>query len=92
MWSPDVAVSHTINVLADLIEPGWAECVSVCVLHVHDIRFIYFFGGRGGGSAGWVLILHCELGDRGVRGELKQRDGLHLSARPTLKWPSLRID
>lgn len=46
----------------------------------------------GGGSAGWVLDRHGEIGDGGVRGELKQKDGLHLSDWPTLKWPSLRID
>lgn len=39
-----------------------------------------------------AAVLHCKFGVRGVRGELKQRDGLHLSARSTLKWPSLRID
>lgn len=45
-----------------------------------------------GVSTEWVLILHGELGDKGVGGELKQRDVLHLSAWPPLKWPSLRID
>ncbi len=32
-----MAISHIINGLADLIDPGWIECVCVCVLHVLDV-------------------------------------------------------
>lgn len=39
----------------------------------------------GGSDVPWC-------GELGVRGELKQRDGLHLSAWLSPKWPSLRID
>lgn len=88
VWTPDTAVSHLINRLAHLTDPGWAECVSICVLHVRDVRCPLGRDWRGGCwcvPARWVR-------SRGVRGELKQRDGLHLSAWPTLKWPSLRID
>ena len=45
-------------------------------------------GARVGGAG--VDVLWCV--ELGVRGELNQRDGLHLSAWPTLKWPSVRID
>lgn len=31
-------------------------------------------------------------GGGGVRGGLVQKDGVHLSDWPVLKWPSLRID
>lgn len=79
MDSPDMAVSLVINGSVDL-----AECVSVCVLHVRDFRCCGM-----GARVGADVLRYSELG---VRGELKQRDGLHLSARPTLKWPSLRID
>lgn len=37
-----------------------------------------------------VDVIWC--GELEVRGTLKQRDGLHLSAWLTLKWPSVRID
>lgn len=87
--TPDMAVSHMINGLALLTDPGWAECVSVCVLHVRDVRCP--LGGRDRLGGCWCVPVWW-VRSRGVRGELKQRDGLHLSAWPTLKWPSLRID
>lgn len=53
-----MAVSQMINGLADLADPGWTESVSVCVLHVWDVRCP--LGGIG--RVGADVFLHGELG------------------------------
>lgn len=45
------------------------------------------------GCSGVWSDLRGLIGDGGVvRGGLVQKDGVHLSDWPALKWPSLRID
>lgn len=56
--TPDMAVSHMINGSADLPDPGRAQCVSVCVRHVWDVRCP--LGGIG--RMGADVFLHGELG------------------------------
>lgn len=74
------------DIWIDLSARRWLgqACLGECVTS----EFLWGLEVRFDGPS--VDVICC--GELEVRGKLKQRDGLHLSTWPTLKWPSVRID